>query len=194
MLLDKDMSFIEDKAFMHCGTSSVDMPSTVQTSAVDHEKLNTDLKAYEEVLKTTNMNIIGITRVTDIIAQASSPNVQNCMDNMTMDDSASAQVSETNESKLQNEVELKIEVLLGKDKGNRFVFKLYFDASYPYKPPTAFLQPGSYLLAPFLQRYSNYIDMSTGQVHVPILTTAWNPVLDLSTIIFELQLFISNPE
>ena len=54
------------------------------------------MKAYEEVLKTTNMNIIGITRVTGIIAPAYS--AQNCDDNMAMDDSASAQVMESMDS------------------------------------------------------------------------------------------------
>ena len=59
------------------------------------------------------MNIIGITRVTGIIAPAYS--AQNCDDNMAMDDSASAQVMESN--KTQSKVEIQIEILLGKDKG-----------------------------------------------------------------------------
>ena len=87
-----------------------------------------------------------------------------------------------------------VEVFLGKDKGNRFVFKMLFTESYPHKAPEVYLQPNSYLMSGFLAHYSNYIDMTTGRVHLPILTTAWNPVLDFMTIIFELQLFISNPE
>ena len=43
------------------------------------------------------MNIIGVTRVIGIIAPAYS--VQNCDDNITMDDSALAQVMESNDVK-----------------------------------------------------------------------------------------------
>ena len=55
------------------------------------------MKAYEEVLKTTNMNIIGITRVIGIIAPAYS--VQNVDENIMMDDSALAQIMESNNEK-----------------------------------------------------------------------------------------------
>ena len=91
-------------------------------------------------------------------------------------------------------MEVKIEVLLGKDKGNRFIFKMLFTDAYPHRAPEVYLLPSSYLMHTFLSRYSNYIDMNTGRVHLPVLTTAWNPVLNFMTIIFELQLFISNPE
>ena len=91
-------------------------------------------------------------------------------------------------------MEVKIGVLLGKDKDNRFVFKMIFTDAYPHRAPEVYLSPSSYLVSTFLSRYSNYINMSTGRVHLPVLTTAWNPVLNFMTIIFELQLFISNPE
>ena len=71
---------------------------------------------------------------------------------------------------------------------------MFFTEAYPHRAPAVFLQPDSYLTATFLSRFSNCIDLTPGLVHLPVLTTAWNPVLDFMTIIFELQLFISNPE
>ena len=63
------MQLMEDDRGMALGGSSMDTMSNNYQSCNEHEKLAADLKAYEEVRNSTNMSIIGITKVTDVLAQ-----------------------------------------------------------------------------------------------------------------------------
>ena len=69
VLPDEDMQIMEDDRGMILGSSSIDTSSNCNLINFDHAKLATDLKAYEEVRNTSNMSIIGITKVTDVTAQ-----------------------------------------------------------------------------------------------------------------------------
>ena len=94
----------------------------------------------------------------------------------------------------QSQINVTIKVIMGKMAGNEFNFKMFFPNSYPFKPPAVFLQPANDQLNEIINKNFNHlISMETGKVLLPIFTSEWNPVLDFSMIIFELQMFVSNP-
>ena len=63
------MQLTEDERGIVQGGSSMDTASNNYQSSAEHAKLASDLKAYEEVRNSSNMSIIGITKVTDVVAQ-----------------------------------------------------------------------------------------------------------------------------
>ena len=93
-----------------------------------------------------------------------------------------------------SKVEVKIEVQqLNSSTWGEFYFDLLFLNSYPFKPPTVYLKKSALNIDNTL-RFADLIDVKSGKVLLPIFSKEWSPVLDVSMVIYILEILVTNPE
>ena len=73
---------------------------------------------------------------------------------------------------------------------SEFKFRLFFPKSYPFIAPQIYLIENKCSPTTDFTGLSTVIEAGTGRVNIPIFDEGWNPVLDFSMIVFELEMLL----
>ena len=75
-------------------------------------------------------------------------------------------------------------------KQSEYKFRLFFSKSYPFIAPQIYLIENKCDPMIDFSGLGTVIEADTGRINIPIFGEGWNPVLDFSMIVFELEMLL----